>query len=108
VSDDLRDTFAAAALTGLLAQGDDGSFSEESYARAAYRWADAMLGYRKKNDAGFPTDRERVVRLPRHDIATGPVGIGWNAAMTRVVAELEAAGVRWEYENATSPTSDPR
>jgi hypothetical protein len=39
----LRDTFAAAALTGLLAQGDDGSFSEESYARAAYRWADAML-----------------------------------------------------------------
>ena len=39
----LRDAFAAAALTGLLAQGDDGSFSEESYARAAYRWADAML-----------------------------------------------------------------
>ena len=40
---DDRDTFAAAALTGLLAQGDDGSFSEESYARASYRWADAML-----------------------------------------------------------------
>ena len=39
----LRDTFAASALTGLLAQGDDGSFSEESYARAAYRWADVML-----------------------------------------------------------------
>ena len=38
-----RDAFAAAALTGLLAQGDDGSFSEESYARGAYRWADAML-----------------------------------------------------------------
>lgn len=41
-----RDTFAAAALTGLLAQGDDGSFSEESYVRAAYRWADAMLAAR--------------------------------------------------------------
>lgn len=38
-----RDYFAAAALTGLLAQGDDGSFSEASYVRAAHRWADAML-----------------------------------------------------------------
>ena len=47
----LRDTFAAAALTGLLAQGDDGSFSEESYARAAYRWADAMLRERGNHPA---------------------------------------------------------
>ena len=46
----LRDTFAAAALTGLLAQGDDGSFSEESYVRAAYRWADAMLRERAKTN----------------------------------------------------------
>jgi hypothetical protein len=53
-----RDTFAAAALTGLLAQGDDGSFSEESYARSAYRWADAML-----------RERERVAETEelRHD-----------------------------------------
>jgi hypothetical protein len=52
-----RDTFAAAALAGLLAQGDDGSFSEESYARAAYRWADAMLrgrGDRKERLADVP------------------------------------------------------
>jgi hypothetical protein len=52
----LRDTFAAAALTGLLAQGDDGSFSEEPYVRAAYRWADAMLREReqtKEKDASF-------------------------------------------------------
>jgi hypothetical protein len=51
-----RDTFAAAALTGLLAQGDDGSFSEESYVRSAYRWADAMLREReqtKEKDASF-------------------------------------------------------
>lgn len=47
-----RDHFAAAALTGLLAQGDDGSFSEESYARAAYRWADAMLRERGKTSVG--------------------------------------------------------
>lgn len=46
-----RDTFAAAALTGLLAEGDDGSFSEESYVRAAYRWADAMLRERTKQTA---------------------------------------------------------
>jgi hypothetical protein len=52
----LRDTFAAAALTGLLAQGDDGSFSEESYARGAYRWAAAMLAERARlhsNGAGY-------------------------------------------------------
>jgi hypothetical protein len=52
----LRDTFAAAALTGLLAQGDDGSFSEESYARSAYRWADVML--RARN--GAAESRETV------------------------------------------------
>jgi hypothetical protein len=42
--------------------------------------------------------QDRVVRLPRRTIATGPVGIGWNEAMMLVVAELEAAGVRWEYD----------
>ena len=47
-----RDYFAAAALTGLLAQGDDGSFSEESYVRGAYRWADAMLRERAKTNHG--------------------------------------------------------
>ena len=47
-----RDHFAAAALTGLLAQGDDGSFSEESYARGAYRWADAMLRERERTSVG--------------------------------------------------------
>jgi hypothetical protein len=59
-----RDHLAAAALTGLLAQGDDGSFSEESYARAAYRWADAMLRCRGGGDCPVPdnptlTDAER-------------------------------------------------
>ncbi len=39
----LRDTFAAAALTGLLAQGDDADFPENTYWAAAYRMADAML-----------------------------------------------------------------
>lgn len=48
-----RDHFAAAALTGLLSQGDDGSFSEEWYARAAYRWADFMLRERG-NQPGKP------------------------------------------------------
>jgi hypothetical protein len=38
-----RDTFAAAALTGLLAQGDDADFPENTYWAAAYRMADAML-----------------------------------------------------------------
>lgn len=54
-----RDTFAAAALTGLLAEGDDGSFSEESYARAAYRLADAMLDFRDS----------RIAKETNHDAA---------------------------------------
>jgi hypothetical protein len=165
MSDDLRDQFAAAALTGLLAQGDDGSFSEESYARAAYRWADVMLAERKKNDAevatrnGTPTGREtvqepvawavmypggfcigvvalhkhlaeeraavgdtvvplyaappqdRVVRLPKvpdEMISTDKDTEGWLAAFDAFTEALDAAGVRWEYEDATSPTSDPR
>ena len=49
-----RDTFAAAALTGLLAEGDDGhSFSEEAYCRAAYRWADVMLRERANHQAAL-------------------------------------------------------
>ena len=47
----LRDTFAAAALAGMLASGDDGSFSEESYARCAYRYADALLRVRDSRTA---------------------------------------------------------
>lgn len=54
-----RDTFAAAALAGLLAQGDDGSFSEESYVRAAYRWSDAMLDFRDS----------RIAKETNHDAA---------------------------------------
>ena len=42
----LRDTFAAAALTGLLSNTDrDGS--ESAYARDAYLFADAMLKARE-------------------------------------------------------------
>lgn len=54
-----RDTFAAAALTGLIAEGDDGSFSEESYVRAAYRWADAMLAARTPPVKPTLTEEER-------------------------------------------------
>ena len=59
----LRDDFAAAALTGLLVQGDDGSFSEESYVRAAYRWADAMLRCRAGGDCPGQDN------APNHDAA---------------------------------------
>lgn len=59
-----RDYFAAAALTGMLAQGDDGSFSEASYARGAYRWADTMLCERSSTNLAEisiqSTDEERL------------------------------------------------
>ena len=60
-----RDHFAAAALTGLLAQGDDGSFSEESYVRGAYRWADAMLRERAK------TNHDAAPAATAQDLGTG-------------------------------------
>lgn len=49
----LRDTFAAAALTGLLANGD---YSVESTPTLAWRMADAMLAERKRlqaDNAGY-------------------------------------------------------
>ena len=73
-----RDTFAAAALAGLLAQGDDGSFSEESYARAAYRWADAMLRERDRtNHDAAPAARARTdADRGRTDKADSQLGEG--------------------------------
>jgi len=74
-----RDQFAAAALTGLLAQGDDGSFSEESYVRGAYRWADAMLRERERKNhdaapaarASLPTADHAVCRGRESGCGTG-------------------------------------
>ena len=69
-----RDHFAAAALTGLLAQGDDGSFSEESYVRAAYRWADAML--LERGNQPEPPDSSPVTEpMPKEKLAE--VSDGW-------------------------------
>ena len=44
----LRDTFAAAALTGLLAGPGDKDFSADYWARHAYEAADAMLRERER------------------------------------------------------------
>ena len=65
---DLRDTFAASALTGLLAQGDDGSFSEESYARAAFHWADVMLRERERNGASEGCETVRLTDAEREAV----------------------------------------
>ena len=71
-----RDHFAAAALAGLLAQGDDGSFSEESYAVAAYRWADAMLRVRDSRTA----DKPNLDAAPAARATTKPGGLNSGSA----------------------------
>lgn len=83
-----RDTFAAAALTGLLAQGDDGSFSEESYARAAYRWADAML-------------RERGTAIPdaTPTQSSVPDSRKWNEPAAWAVMEREGFDIEGLFPN---------
>jgi hypothetical protein len=49
----LRDTFAAAALSGMLARPDidDEPLEYHFLCEAAYRWADAMLRERERNGA---------------------------------------------------------
>jgi hypothetical protein len=81
-----RDTFAAAALTGLLAGPGDKDFSADYWARHAYEAADAMLRERervtepmtkKKRAEVLLTDEEREAieasiagRLELADFAT--------------------------------------
>ena len=49
----LRDTFAAAALTGLLADdGDRVEYAMPSFTARAYEWADAMLREREESRTG--------------------------------------------------------
>lgn len=60
-----RDTFAAAALTGLLA--DDGDRTEHampSFTARAYEWADAMLRERERmNHDAVPAARAEEPEL---------------------------------------------
>lgn len=53
----LRDTFAAAALTGLISDADY-EYSPDTAAQDAYACADAMLRERARN--GAPAGRETV------------------------------------------------
>lgn len=73
-----RDTFAAAALTGLLAAPTDKDRSSEYWARFSYEIADAMLrvkGNQREMDYPQPTltDEEREalewLAYHRHGIA---------------------------------------
>lgn len=69
-----RDTFAAAALTGLLANGD---YSVESTPLLAYRMADAMLAFRdsqiakKTNHEAAPAAKATADRYVRRAAADG-------------------------------------
>jgi hypothetical protein len=69
-----RDHFAAAALTGLLAQGDNGSFSEESYVRSAYGWADLMLRCRAAADCPAPDNAANHDAAPAATAGTPGTG----------------------------------
>jgi hypothetical protein len=73
----LRDTFAAAALTGLLANPhDDLLASDNCYATSAYELADAMLRERgnqseKPNSSPTLTAEERAAILTAADLLIG-------------------------------------
>ena len=60
-----RDTFAAAALTGLLGGPGDKDFSADFWARHAYKAADAMLRERARTS---PTPQPRTAVLSTGDV----------------------------------------
>ena len=69
-----RDTFASAALTGLLGGPGDKDFSMDYWARHAYEAADAMLRERERtNHDAVPAAKART------DAATGEPGGGEGA-----------------------------
>ena len=58
-----RDTFAAAALTGLLAAPTDKDRSMDYWARLAYEAADAMLCERERVTKPLPKEKRAEVAL---------------------------------------------
>lgn len=67
-----RDTFAAAALTGLLATGQGPYHGEDYFATAAYKAADAMLRERDKtNHDAAPAAKATADRYVRRAAADG-------------------------------------
>ena len=60
----LRDTFAAAALTGLLAAPTDKDRSSEYWARFSYEIADAMLRERVRSGVTEPMPKEKRAEVP--------------------------------------------
>jgi len=68
----LRDTFAAAALTGLLADQSLGDLGDTTLATRAYELASAMIEERVKwNRAHALTDEERAAILTAADLLIG-------------------------------------
>jgi hypothetical protein len=63
----LRDTFAAAALTGLLAGPGDKDFSADYWARHAYEAADAMLRERGRVTEPMTENKRAEVVLTDED-----------------------------------------
>ena len=109
-----RDEFAAAALTGLLSQGDDGLVREESYARAAYRWADVMLRAREAPQATGEADMssafrelsaatERTLELLAAEIARLRLTDAEREAI-ELFATLEWTSMRWSKVEKNAAT----
>ena len=87
-----RDTFAAAALTGLVGSKADLEDTMQGVCDSAYRWADAMLRERARNSA--VDDCETVGPAPAAD------GTGWptsGAGQTLTDEEREAIATAVAY-----------
>ena len=87
---DLRDTFAAAALTGLLA--DDGDRTEQAmpnFTARAYEWADAMLLQRN----GAADTRETVCPHVRGTVTQ-------HCSLNFTVTDEEREAIEWAVETS--------
>ena len=83
-----RDTFAAAALTGLIGwkRGDDSASTTSDLARWAYHLADAMLSERERSYDAKPLDLSEDQKTLRN--AAGLLGPGGFGELARRLSSL--------------------
>ena len=109
----LRDTFAAAALTGLLADdGDRVDHAMQSFTSRAYEWADAMLRERLRtlaeqatlSEGSLPGECTERLRSVEAESKTAADAAEW---LRRADADqtIRAAKAEAEVERLRSPAS---
>lgn len=87
----LRDTFAASALTGLIANGD---YSVDATPLLAYRMADAMLRERLRNGVAESRETSQQLKDAEDFVAIRKQFEAWQKEQSVGVAEMDSVADR--------------